>query len=123
LITSVVSACKLVGYSVAAVARTVSNRTGSRTADRPVPVDLSRGHLQSTNSAGIFEHAPAQHSAFYGFQWQSLAFLETAIAPIARKLRLEGVETVLRDASALGWARRVVLEATTRRITRLTRLR
>jgi len=33
--------------------------------------------------------------AFYGFQWQSLAFLETAIAPIARKLRRDGVETVL----------------------------
>jgi D-proline reductase (dithiol) PrdB len=33
--------------------------------------------------------------AFYGFQWQSLAFLETAIAPIARKLRRERVETVL----------------------------
>ena len=33
--------------------------------------------------------------AFYGFQWQSMAFQETAIAPIARKLRLEGVETVL----------------------------
>ena len=33
--------------------------------------------------------------AFYGFQWQSLAFLDTAIAPIAQKLRLEGVETVL----------------------------
>jgi hypothetical protein len=33
--------------------------------------------------------------AFYGFQWQSMAFLETAIAPIARKLRREGVETVL----------------------------
>jgi D-proline reductase (dithiol) PrdB len=32
--------------------------------------------------------------AFYGFQWQSMAFLETAMGPISRKLRLEGAETV-----------------------------
>src|SRR6266481_2629364 len=60
--------------------------------------DIDVNHLH-INTSYIQEEiigrlAPTAY-AFYGFQWQSMAFLETAIAPIARKLRLEGVETVL----------------------------
>ncbi len=38
--------------------------------------------------------APTAYS-FYGFQWQSTDFLKEAIEPISKKMKLEGVETVL----------------------------
>lgn len=38
--------------------------------------------------------APTSYS-FYGFQFQGTGFLQTAIAPIAEKMREEGVEAVL----------------------------
>jgi hypothetical protein len=38
--------------------------------------------------------APTSYS-FYGFQFQGTGFLQTAIAPIAEKMRDEGVEAVL----------------------------
>jgi D-proline reductase (dithiol) PrdB len=38
--------------------------------------------------------APTSYS-FYGFQWQNTDFLKEAIDPICKKMRLEGVETVL----------------------------
>jgi D-proline reductase (dithiol) PrdB len=48
-----------------------------------------------------FEHertigrlAPTAYS-FYGFQWQNADFLKEAIEPISKKMKLEGVETVL----------------------------
>jgi hypothetical protein len=38
--------------------------------------------------------APTSYS-FYGFQWENTEFLKEAIAPISRKMKLEGVEAVL----------------------------
>jgi D-proline reductase (dithiol) PrdB len=38
--------------------------------------------------------APTSYS-FYGFQWQSTDFLEEAMEPISKRMRLEGVEAVL----------------------------
>ena len=38
--------------------------------------------------------APTSYS-FYGFQWESTEFLKEAIAPISRKMKLEGVGAVL----------------------------
>lgn len=38
--------------------------------------------------------APTSYS-FYGFQWQNTDFLKEAIEPISKKMKLEGVETVL----------------------------
>jgi D-proline reductase (dithiol) PrdB len=38
--------------------------------------------------------APTSFS-FYGFQWQDTDFLEEAIDPISKRMRLEGVEAVL----------------------------
>jgi D-proline reductase (dithiol) PrdB len=38
--------------------------------------------------------APSSYS-FYGFQWQSTEFLDTAISPMAEKMRQEGVDAVL----------------------------
>ena len=38
--------------------------------------------------------APTSYS-FYGFQWQNTDFLEEAIDPISKRMRLEGVEAVL----------------------------
>jgi len=38
--------------------------------------------------------APTSYS-FYGFQWQNTDFLEKAIEPISKRMRLEGVEAVL----------------------------
>ena len=38
--------------------------------------------------------APTSYS-FYGFQWQNTDFLEEAINPISKRMRLEGVEAVL----------------------------
>jgi D-proline reductase (dithiol) PrdB len=38
--------------------------------------------------------APTSYS-FYGFQWQNTDFLEEAIEPISKRMKLEGVETVL----------------------------
>jgi D-proline reductase (dithiol) PrdB len=38
--------------------------------------------------------APTSYS-FYGFQWQNNDFLEEAIEPISKKMKLEGVEAVL----------------------------
>ena len=33
--------------------------------------------------------------SFYGFQWQNTDFLEKAIEPISKRMKLEGVDTVL----------------------------
>jgi D-proline reductase (dithiol) PrdB len=33
--------------------------------------------------------------SFYGFQWQSMAFLDQAIAPMAERMRKEGAEAVI----------------------------
>jgi hypothetical protein len=38
--------------------------------------------------------APTSYS-FYGFQWENTEFLKEAIAPISRKMKLEGVGAVL----------------------------
>jgi len=38
--------------------------------------------------------APSAYS-FYGFQWQSTDFLNEAIEPISKRMKLEGVEAVL----------------------------
>lgn len=38
--------------------------------------------------------APTSYS-FYGFQWQSTDFLNEAIEPISKRMKLEGVEAVL----------------------------
>ena len=38
--------------------------------------------------------APTAYS-FYGFQWENTDFLKTAIEPISKKMRIEGVEAVL----------------------------
>ncbi len=38
--------------------------------------------------------APTAYS-FYGFQWQSTDFLKEAIEPIAKRMKVEGVEAVL----------------------------
>ena len=38
--------------------------------------------------------APTSYS-FYGFQWQNTDFLEEAIEPISKRMKLEGVDTVL----------------------------
>jgi D-proline reductase (dithiol) PrdB len=42
----------------------------------------------------IGRFAPTAYS-FYGFQWQNTDFLKEAIEPIAKKMKVEGVEAVL----------------------------
>jgi D-proline reductase (dithiol) PrdB len=43
----------------------------------------------------IIGHLASTAYSFYGFQWQSTDFLDEAIEPISKSMKLEGVEAVL----------------------------
>ena len=61
--------------------------------DINVILPLTRmGELEKEGIIGRF--APTAHS-FYGFQWENTDFLQEAIAPISRKMKIEAVEAVL----------------------------
>lgn len=60
-----------------------------------INVVLPLARMAELEHEGIIDRLAPTAYAFYGFQWQSTEFLETAIAPISRKLKLEGVEAVL----------------------------
>jgi D-proline reductase (dithiol) PrdB len=58
-------------------------------------VVLPLARMAELEHEGIIGRLAPTAYAFYGYQWQTTEFLGTAIAPIARKLRLEGVDAVL----------------------------
>lgn len=60
-----------------------------------INVMLPMQRMEEFEKEGIIgKLAPCSYS-FYGFQWQSTEFLETAIAPMAGKMKEEGVQAVL----------------------------
>lgn len=60
-----------------------------------INVVLPLARMAELEHEGIIGRLAPTAYAFYGFQWQSTEFLETAIAPISWKLKLEGVEAAL----------------------------
>ena len=44
---------------------------------------------------GTIGHLAETHYSFYGFQWESTAFIDTAIAPMAEQMAREKVEAAL----------------------------
>jgi D-proline reductase (dithiol) PrdB len=62
---------------------------------RDINVILPLGRMKEFEEEGrIGRLAPTAYS-FYGFQWQTTEFLNTAIAPMTKSMREEGVDVVL----------------------------
>jgi D-proline reductase (dithiol) PrdB len=60
-----------------------------------INVMLPVGRMAELEKVGVIGRLAPTAYSFYGFQWEGDAFLETAIAPMAGKMKEEGVEAVL----------------------------
>jgi D-proline reductase (dithiol) PrdB len=58
-------------------------------------VILPLRRLEEFEEEGIIGRLASSAFSFYGFQWQTTNFLQTAIAPMAEKMKTEGVEAVI----------------------------
>ena len=58
-------------------------------------VILPLRRLEEFEEEGIIGRLAHSAYSFYGFQWQSTNFLETAIAPMAERMKPEGVDAVI----------------------------
>jgi D-proline reductase (dithiol) PrdB len=62
---------------------------------RDINVILPLARMAEFEQEKIIGRLALTSYSFYGFQWQNTDFLEKAIEPISKRMRLEGVEAVL----------------------------
>jgi D-proline reductase (dithiol) PrdB len=62
-------------------------------ADLNVILPLNR--MEELSAEGVIGNLAPTAYSFYGFQWENRDFLNTAIAPMSEKMKLEGVDAVL----------------------------
>ena len=62
---------------------------------RDINVILPLARMAEFEQERIIGHLAPTSYSFYGFQWQNTDFLEEAIEPISKKMKLEGVEAIL----------------------------
>jgi len=62
---------------------------------RDINVILPLARMAEFEKEGIIGRLAPTSYSFYGFQWQNTDFLEKAIEPISKRMRLEGVKVVL----------------------------
>jgi D-proline reductase (dithiol) PrdB len=62
-------------------------------ADINVMLPLAR--MEELSNEGVIGNLASTAYSFYGFQWERTDFLDTAIAPMIDKMKLEGVDVVL----------------------------
>jgi D-proline reductase (dithiol) PrdB len=60
-----------------------------------INVMLPLARMAELESEGVVGRLAQSAYSFYGFQWQSTAFIETAIAPMAERMEAQGVDAVL----------------------------
>jgi len=60
-----------------------------------INVILPLARMAEFEQEKIIGHLAPTSYSFYGFQWQSTDFLNEAIEPISKRMKLEGVEAVL----------------------------
>jgi D-proline reductase (dithiol) PrdB len=60
-----------------------------------INVMLPLARMAEFEKEGIIGRLAPTSYSFYGFQWENTEFLKEAIAPISRKMKLEGVGAVL----------------------------
>ncbi len=60
-----------------------------------INVILPLARMAEFEAEGIIGRLAPNAYSFYGFQWQSTDFLKEAIEPISKKMKAEGVETIL----------------------------
>jgi len=51
--------------------------------------------MEELSAEGVIGSLAPTAYSFYGFQWENRSFLNTAIAPMIDKMKLEGVDAVL----------------------------
>jgi D-proline reductase (dithiol) PrdB len=56
---------------------------------------LPLARLEELSNEGVIGNLASTAYSFYGFQWERTDFLNTAIAPMIDKMKLEGVDVVL----------------------------
>jgi D-proline reductase (dithiol) PrdB len=56
---------------------------------------LPLGRMRELEAQGVIGGLAPTSYSFYGFQWESTAFLETAIQPMADQMKTEAVDAVL----------------------------
>jgi D-proline reductase (dithiol) PrdB len=62
---------------------------------KDINVILPLARMEEFEKEGIIGHLASTSYSFYGFQWQNTDFIKEAIEPIAKRMKLEGVEAVL----------------------------
>ena len=60
-----------------------------------INVMLPLNRMEALEKEGIIGNLAPSSYSFYGFQWNSTDFIETAIAPMADKMKAENVQAVL----------------------------
>jgi D-proline reductase (dithiol) PrdB len=60
-----------------------------------INVMLPLARMAEFEKEGVIGRLASTSYSFYGFQWENTEFLKEAIAPISKKMKLEGVEAVL----------------------------
>ncbi len=60
-----------------------------------INVILPLAHMAELEQEGVIGRLAETSYSFYGFQFQSMAFLDRAISPMAERMRKEGVEAVI----------------------------
>ena len=60
-----------------------------------INVILPLARMTELENEGLIGRLAATAYSFYGFQWESMEFLQEAIEPISRKMKQEEVEAVL----------------------------
>lgn len=60
-----------------------------------INVMLPLQRMEELESQGVIGKLAPSSFSFYGFQWQSTEFLDTAISPMVPRMKEEGVEAVL----------------------------
>ena len=60
-----------------------------------VNVILPLRRLEEFEQEGIIGRLAPSVYSFYGFQWERTGFLQTAIAPMAKNMKAEGVDAVI----------------------------